>query len=162
MMLGCLHKTKWSLHADIPAYFDLPEPLPQGVPKRTVRSRNNVVKLWNPDWFSPVNEGVNVDFIAATVNAVLQSGGKPIVPIIAVSARLNDRHEGSTYSLKPEWLQEPALIKLTAELYFQHLQRQYKYRKDPEAVRRLAEKMKKDKRLARRDRVRTLCAGDVY
>ena len=161
-MMGCLHKTKRSPHAGVPAYFDLPEPLPDGAPKRTVGSGANIVELWNPDWFSPVNEGVNVDFIAATINLVIQSGGKPIEPTVTVSGHLNDWHEGSTYSLKSEWLQEPALIKLTAESYFRHLRRQYKYRKDPEAVRRLAAKMKMDKRLSRRDRVRTLCAGDVH
>ncbi|RDX39696.1 hypothetical protein OH76DRAFT_1490894 [Lentinus brumalis] len=75
-LMGCLHKNKRSLHAGVPTYFDLPDPLPEGEPKRTVGSGQNVVTLWNPDWFRPVDEGVNVDYIAATVNSVVQSGSK--------------------------------------------------------------------------------------
>ncbi|RDX47469.1 hypothetical protein OH76DRAFT_1484619 [Lentinus brumalis] len=128
-LMGCSKKVP-STHSRLKPYYPLPAPLAPGAEKRKDRDGND---LWNPDWDSPVDQGVNADFIEAVVGVVLQTG---VV----------------TYRLKSRWLAEPALIKHAAQAHFRHLRRQFNYRKDGNGIRHLLAKNSKDHRQARRSR----------
>ncbi|KAI0370475.1 hypothetical protein BV20DRAFT_1052495 [Pilatotrama ljubarskyi] len=108
----------------------LPAPLPAGAPRRLAPDKT---PLFNPDWESRVDEGVNFEYIQAVVALIRDKGAK--------------KHKLSSKMAKNE-----VLVLKAAHTYFRSLRTRYQAQIDEAAKAKYLKKLENDKRNARRIR----------
>ncbi|KAI9065496.1 hypothetical protein FKP32DRAFT_1674826 [Trametes sanguinea] len=111
--------------------YKLPHALAPG--KEPLTSTDpDATRLWNPRWDLPVDEGVNRQFIEATVELISTNGV-------------------SVHQLAEEFASDTHLIRQAAQTYLRSLKREYAAQNNDEKNQRQAKKRKGDKHNARRD-----------
>ncbi|RDX44515.1 hypothetical protein OH76DRAFT_1487090 [Lentinus brumalis] len=109
-LLGCFEKVRKTTDPTETPYWDLPNPLSPGAPKRLAGDGESV--LYNPNWLDDVTSTANAEYIMAVVNHIFQNHASALDP------------EKHTHSV----------IKKGAQTYFRSLRDEWRNRRNEEGL----------------------------